>query len=46
MMDISTREASGRFLPKSGKIYNNFVVLDADLSKSTKTVTFTNYEIN
>ncbi len=40
MKDISTREASGRFLPKLGKIYNDFVVLDADLSSSTMTNLF------
>jgi len=40
MIDISTREASGRFLPKIGKKYNNFVVLDADLSVSTMTNEF------
>lgn len=40
MIDISTREASGRFLPKLGKIYDNLVVLDADLSVSTMTSEF------
>jgi transketolase len=40
MIDISTREASGRFLQKLGKKYDNFVVLDADLSVSTMTSEF------
>ncbi len=40
MIDISTREASAKTLLKIGKIYDNFVVLDADLSVSTMTNEF------
>lgn len=37
---ISTREAYGKALAKLGHEYKNIVVLDADLSKSTKTAVF------
>ena len=37
---IATREAYGKALVKLGKINDDVVVLDADLSKSTKTVEF------
>lgn len=37
---IATREAYGEALAEFGAVYENLVVLDADLSKSTKTVTF------
>lgn len=37
---IATREAYGEALAEFGAVYDNLVVLDADLSKSTKTVTF------
>ena len=37
---IATREAYGKALVKLGKINDNVVVLDADLSKSTKTNDF------
>ncbi len=37
---IATREAYGKALAKLGKINENVVVLDADLSKSTKTAVF------
>lgn len=37
---IATREAYGDALAEFGAVYDNLVVLDADLSKSTKTVTF------
>lgn len=37
---IATREAYGKALVKLGKINDNVVVLDADLSKSTKQMTF------
>ncbi|MCT4619246.1 MAG: transketolase family protein [Marinisporobacter sp.] len=37
---IATREAYGKGLAKLGKINENVVVLDADLSKSTKTAMF------
>lgn len=37
---IATREAYGKALAKLGKINDNVVVLDADLSKSTKTAVF------
>jgi len=40
MQKIATRDAYGKTLAKLGKKYDNLVVLDADLSKSTKTVTF------
>jgi len=36
----ATRDAYGRALVELGKKYNDVVVLDADLSKSTKTVDF------
>ena len=37
---IATREAYGKALVKLGKINDDVVVLDADLSKSTKTNDF------
>ena len=37
---IATREAYGEALAEFGEIYPNLVVLDADLSKSTKTAIF------
>lgn len=37
---IATREAYGSALAEFGAVYENLVVLDADLSKSTKTSTF------
>jgi len=37
---VATREAYGEALAEFGAVYDNLVVLDADLSKSTKTVTF------
>ncbi|MHC1694469.1 MAG: transketolase family protein [Eubacteriales bacterium] len=37
---IATREAYGNALAEFGAVYENLVVLDADLSKSTKTVNF------
>lgn len=37
---IATRESYGEALAEFGAVYENLVVLDADLSKSTKTVTF------
>lgn len=37
---IATREAYGEALAEFGEKYPNLVVLDADLSKSTKTATF------
>jgi transketolase len=40
MQKIATRDAYGKTLAKLGKKYDNLVVLDADLSKSTKTVNF------
>jgi len=40
MQKIATRDAYGKTLAKLGKKYDDLVVLDADLSKSTKTVTF------
>lgn len=40
MSKIATREAYGKALVKLGKINDNVVVLDADLSKSTKTNDF------
>ncbi|WP_455539759.1 transketolase family protein [Terrisporobacter sp.] len=40
MSKIATREAYGKALVKLGKINDNIVVLDADLSKSTKTNDF------
>ena len=40
MSNISTREAYGKALAKLGELKNEVVVLDADLSKSTKTADF------
>ena len=40
MQKIATRDAYGKTLAKLGKKYDNLVVLDADLSKSTKTAVF------
>ena len=40
MSKKSTRQAYGEALVELGKINNNIVVLDADLSKSTKTDLF------
>ena len=40
MSNIATREAYGKALVKLGQINDNVVVLDADLSKSTKTNDF------
>ncbi|MBS3970960.1 MAG: transketolase family protein [Clostridia bacterium] len=40
MQKIATRDAYGKTLVKLGKKYDNVVVLDADLSKSTKTAVF------
>lgn len=40
MSNIATREAYGKALAKLGHVNQNVVVLDADLSKSTKTVDF------
>ena len=40
MSKIATRDAYGKALVEVGKKYQNVVVLDADLSKSTKTVDF------
>ncbi len=40
MKKIATREAYGQALVRLGEIKENIVVLDADLSKSTKTVEF------
>lgn len=37
---VATREAYGRLLPELGRSYPDLVVLDADLSKSTKTYEF------
>ena len=37
---IATREAYGKALAELSKINSNIVVLDADLSKSTKTADF------
>lgn len=37
---IATREAYGAALAEFGEVYPNLIVLDADLSKSTKTATF------
>ena len=37
---IATREAYGKALVELGEQNKNVVVLDADLSKSTKTATF------
>ena len=43
MSKIATREAYGKALVKLGKINDDVVVLDADLSKSTKTNDKTGY---
>ena len=40
MSKMATRDAYGKALVKLGQIYDNVVVLDADLSKSTKTYDF------
>lgn len=40
MKKIATREAYGQALVRLGEIKENIVVMDADLSKSTKTVEF------
>ena len=40
MSKIATREAYGKALAKLGKVNDKVVVLDADLSKSTKTADF------
>ena len=40
MAKKSTRQAYGEALVELGKINNNVVVLDADLTKSTKTALF------
>ncbi|MEZ0536314.1 transketolase family protein [Caldicellulosiruptoraceae bacterium PP1] len=40
MAKIATREAYGQALAEYGEKYNNIVVLDADLSKSTRTELF------
>jgi len=40
MAKIATREAYGQALAEFGEIYKNIVVLDADLSKSTRTEIF------
>lgn len=40
MAKKATRDAYGEALAELGKVNNKIVVLDADLSKSTKTVTF------
>nr|MCR4906437.1 transketolase family protein [Clostridiales bacterium] len=37
---IATREAYGKALAEFGAIYENLVVLDADLAAATKTATF------
>ncbi|MBC8015097.1 MAG: transketolase family protein [Sporomusaceae bacterium] len=39
-MGLATREAYGEILKELGKKHQNIVVLDADLSKSTKTAVF------
>jgi len=39
---IATREAYGRALAELGEEYKNLIVLDADLSKSTRTELFKN----
>ncbi len=39
-MGKATREAYGNALARIGKANQNIIVLDADLSKSTKTDTF------
>lgn len=43
MTKIATREAYGKALVKLGQVNDNVVVLDADLSKSTKTNDFVNH---
>lgn len=40
MANLATREAYGKALVELGKVNSNIVVLDADLSKSTKTADF------
>ncbi|MDR3552236.1 MAG: transketolase family protein, partial [Clostridia bacterium] len=40
MKKIATRQAYGDALAEFGALYPEIVVLDADLSKSTMTVTF------
>lgn len=40
MANVATREAYGKALAELGHKYENIVVLDADLSKSTKTADF------
>jgi len=40
MIKIATRDAYGKALAELGEIYEDIVVLDADLSKSTKTSDF------
>lgn len=40
MNNLSTREAYGQALAELGDLRDDIVVLDADLSKSTKTVEF------
>ena len=37
---IATREAYGNALAELGAIYNDIIVLDADLAEATKTVVF------
>ena len=39
-MGLATREAYGKALVELGEVNKNIVVLDADLSKSTKTADF------
>lgn len=39
-MEMATRDAYGKALVKLGRLNPNIVVLDADLSKSTKTIEF------
>ncbi len=43
MSKMATREAYGKALVKLGQINDNVVVLDADLSKSTKHMIFTRH---
>ena len=43
MSNIATRDAYGKALVKLGQINDKVVVLDADLSKSTKTYEFSKY---
>lgn len=40
MEKVATRDAYGKALVKLGRLHNDVVVLDADLSKSTKTAEF------